>query len=154
MNSRLTQAAYCRTRHHGNSILFFPLRPPVPSITGRLIFPPLLPRHVKIAGRPLASREESHASLMRPRPSHRLQAYVAETPCSSLPCHRSPMGIPLISVFYSIFSSLFLSLLTVVRFSARSLSGFRIDFSCGGFWQQRENEEGGNGGRASTYVTT
>lgn len=103
MNSRLTQAAYCRTRHHGNSILFFPLRPPVPSITGRLIFPPLLPRHVKIAGRPLASREESHASLMRPRPSHRLQAYVAETPCSSLPCHRSPMGIPLISVFYSIF---------------------------------------------------
>lgn len=120
---------------------------PPSSITGRLIFPPLLPRHVKIAGRPLASREESHASLMRPRPFHRLQPYVAETPCSSLPRHRSPMGIPLISVFYSIFSSLSLSLSlshpTVVRFSARSLSGFRIDFSCGGFWQPRENEEEG-----------
>lgn len=72
MNSRLTQAAYCRTRHHGNSILFFPLRPVLYNRPPHFS-PPLLPRHVKIAGRPLASREESHASLMRPRPFHRLE---------------------------------------------------------------------------------
>lgn len=43
----------------------------------------------------------------------------------------------------SLCLSLSLSHPTVVRFSARSLSGFRIDFSCGGFWQPRENEEEG-----------
>lgn len=136
MNSRLTQAAYCRTRHHGNSILFFPLRPVLYNRPPHFS-PPLLPRHVKIAGRPLASREESHASLMRPRPFHRLEPRT--WPRHLARVYRAAYGDSIdIGILFNFFSplSLSLSLFTIrVRFSARSLSGFRIDFSCGGFWQ-------------------
>lgn len=53
-----------------------------------------------------------------------------------------------IDILFNFFLlSLSLSLSIVVRFSARSLSGFRIDFSCGGFWQPRENEKEGRGAR-------
>ena len=137
MNSRLTQAAYCRTRHHGNSILFFPLRPVLYNRPPHFS-PPLLPRHVKIAGRPLASREESHASLMRPRPFHRLEPRT--WPRHLARVYRAAYGDSIdIGILFNFFSplsfSLSLSFSTVRRFSARSLSGFRIDFSCGGFWQ-------------------